>query len=247
MAKNSLHVFVIGLPASGKTTICNELRRQMPEFAYATDLFALNELADINQILASGLSPTTHSWRYWSDMVSSVGKQNIPTEYEINRDNDGRLNLTSPEIWDEGLRRTYIAWADRTCLLYEFSRGPDPAYKAHLHLKDHEIYPHSLDILDQESHSKTTKLVLHLACSRNVAEERNRNRRKSGHGLSTSAMNMSYAYDPFSTNSRRGQTKTAAPNPLISWPVLSLISDQSSPKTIADRAAAWIKERVDRR
>lgn len=238
MDVSRVHVFVVGLPASGKTTVCGLLRERLPRFDYASDLEALHQLADLTEAKcqSSSLAPVTAG----TDAAGANRcDQPLPSNLAVTRDNEGRLKFDHPEVWDEALRRAYRSVEASNQLLFEFSRGSDERYKRHFRIDDRSVYARSFGVLAGCSSSPAMRLVVHLECPPAIARDRNRHRRAGGHALSSEAMGSSYTYDPLlcegATCPDGVIVESGAP-----WPMLSLASARLTPEDICREVTAWI-------
>lgn len=223
-----LHIFVIGLPASGKSTLSMLLRKQEPGFAYATDLDALHEMANAYERAGAMALETT---------VASIHAERL---LRVTRDPDGRLQFDDPEVWDEALRRGYGAVASTREMLFEFSRGSDVAYKRRFGVSNDGVYARSFGILNACTSAPTRHAVIHLQCPPVVAQERNRRRRALGHALSSDVMNASYAHDPFMQDGAVDAGDAVVAGVAARWPLLSLNSAVDSPAKLCAIARQWI-------
>lgn len=239
------HIFVIGLPASGKTTLCQHLKIRFPEFAQASDLSALLELADLNEAQRNQKANLGGPWLHWDDIALRTKIAGaVPPEFIINRDHDSRLCFTSPLIWDEALIRAYAAMAYCNDLFFEFSRGSDYAYKTHFGVSDVEIYARSFDILQRALPRNCSVAVIHLMCTPASAMERNRSRRIGGHGLSSESMTTSYASDPFDISDFATDDGVAIGTLQQNWPLISINTELHLPDRACERVTAWLQSQM---
>jgi len=231
--KKNVHIFVVGLPASGKTTLCNLLRAWSPHFAYASDLTALHDFAH-QYALAQMSAPD-------SSVLSIVAKEPSAetTVLVVRRDANGMLEFDDPTIWDKALQRSYASAQSASYLLFEFSRGADPAYKKHFQIEDGGIYARSFQILERCTLREITRLVVHLSCPAHVARERNRARRSQGHALSSDVMGVSYSLDPLQDLTARDGGSVVV-DTHSRWPLLSINSAEFSAKAASHLVAQWI-------
>lgn len=224
-----LHIFVVGLPASGKSTLCRLLRERMPSFTHASDLEALNAMAHMHERAAMVSTDT--------DPKSATA----PCSPVVTRDRDGRIKFDDPEVWDEALRQAYRAVEHVSNLLFEFSRGSDEAYKCRFAIGDGDVYARSFGIINQCTLRQVRRLVVHLACAPDVARQRNRRRRALGHALSSEAMNASYAYDPLQNADATDDCGAVVAGSTQRWTFLSINSARLPPDEVAKIAGDWIE------
>jgi gluconate kinase len=225
-----LHVFVVGLPASGKSTLCRLLRERIPSFAHASDLDALHTMAHVHERAATVSSDTG---------LNSATSLCSPV---VTYDREGRLKFDDPEVWDEALRRAYRAAEHFSNLLFEFSRGSDETYKSRFAIGDGRVYARSFGIIEQCTSRQVRRVVVHLACAADVAKQRNRRRRALGHALSSEVMNASYAHDPLQNSRASDNCGAVVAGSIQRWKMLSINSAQLPPDEVAGIAGDWIEQ-----
>lgn len=231
MSEN-FHLLLIGLPASGKTSLAVSLQSEIKAFTYATDLHALQELLELNRRISSMSVSSLSGNKFWPDVAEAARASGlIPDQYRIRLEKDG-FTIADPRIWDDALRRSYSTACRKQFLLFEFSRGIDESYNDAYGLLDEQIYPHSFSVIRGCQSQQLQRLaVVHIACSPMTAHERNRKRRGHGHAVSSRAMATIYSKDVFrfKVNGTFEGALIGATNDEHAWPVLSMDSEALNP------------------
>ena len=210
-------IFVIGCPASGKSTLAQMICQSLTMFEFATDLNALKEIFLINDLIAECLlydkSPkevddvfsNIPASFFWTDILTTRIQQlktrNINLDQlETIKTDDGGYIITKPYLWDEVLHRSTRAFDPNKCYVFEFSRGTDQMYMANLNITPKDIYLRSFSIIFERNQNiaKNNSLIIHTFANYNEREHRNRLRRSKGeHFVSQQAMEDVYKDDVF--------------------------------------------------
>lgn len=222
MILRKYYIFIVGCPASGKSTLASAIVKKFPFFNYSTDFFALIELFKIDDIfrdlvLNKGkishndfqlIENELHSITYWNDLVSSRIKLFKSGILELNsigtiKTNDGGHDIIKPQIWDEILLRTLKHIISSDYVIFEFSRGLDHKYIKYFNISNSEIYEHSFNIIKGNipNLNYENSTILHVFTTKRNRLERNYLRMLNGeHFVSDKVMNTVYKVDYFKYN-----------------------------------------------
>lgn len=243
-------IFIVGCPASGKSTLAQMICQTFTNSEFATDLHALKEIFLINDLafecmmcekspqeIENTFSIIDTSF-FWPDIIGARIRQlktrSIDLEQlETLKTEDGGHKIRKPYLWDEALRRSISTLHSNRCYIFEFSRGRDQAYIKEFNITPREIYHRSFSLISQKNPNitKDNSLIIRVSASYDERERRNRLRKARGeHFVSQQSMDEVYKHDVFCFEEN---TQPSFPSGFLSYefpvPVLSVDNSPQNP------------------
>jgi hypothetical protein len=244
-------IFIVGCPASGKSTLAQMICQTFTMIEFVTDLNALKEIFLINDLAVECMmyekSPqeveNTFSIIgtsfFWVDILEtriqqlkarSIGLEQLETI----KTEDGGHRIRKPYLWDEVLCRSISTLNSNRCYVFEFSRGTDQAYMKEFNITPREVYHRcfSLILRNNPNITKDNSLIIRVSASHDKRERRNRLRKDRGERfVSQQSMDEVYKHDVFCF---KENAQLAFPSGFLSYefpvPVLSVDNTPQNPR-----------------
>lgn len=244
-------IFIVGCPASGKSTLAQMICQTFTMFEFATDLNALKEIFRINDLavecmmcekspqeIEDAFSVIGTSF-FWTDILGtriqqlkarSIGLEQLETI----KTEDGGHRIRKPYLWDEVLCRSISTLNSNRCYAFEFSRGTDQAYMKEFNITPKEVYYHCFSLIFRNNLNitKDNSLIIRVSASHDERERRDRLRKDQGeHFVSQQSMDEVYKHDVFYFEEN---AQLAFPSGFLSYefpiPVLSVDNTPQNPR-----------------
>lgn len=244
-------IFIVGCPASGKSTLAQMICQTFTMFEFATDLNALKEIFLINDLAVECIMGEKSAQEienmfsiigtsfFWTDILG-IRIQQLKTrsielkQLETVKTEDGGHRIRKPYIWDEVLYRSVSILNSNRCYVYEFSRGTDQEYMKEFNIISSDVYHRCFSLIFQNNRNitKDNSLIIRVSAIHDERERRNRLRKARGeHFVSQRSMDEVYKHDVFCFEEN---TRPAFPSGFLSYelpiPVLSVDNTPQNPE-----------------
>ena len=204
-------VYIIGLPASGKTTISSTLQSVLPAHQYVTDLDELKRCFDFDRVCWDWLDRTNKEpvvpqlkeiarGAYYDRIIARIRSGHLEATDLRSRPVDRHTSdIIDPVLWDAALAFAAESIPPDASYVFEFSRGIDSAYLQHNDLTHNDVYRRAFDIIaNHVAGNRRQSVILHVVCSLPEVLRRNELRRSKGlHYVAIEVMRRCYSHDPF--------------------------------------------------
>jgi predicted ABC-type ATPase len=187
-------IFVVGPPASGKSTLIKSALKDLPKAVHVDDFAVLRELDEICRQKQSGPSKTLPVRTFWPEISPSITLDTYPIS-ALRPLTHGGFDITDPRLWDDILERACSIGREGNMLFLEFSRGDDPQYCALHKIQSSNVYLTSISILLRRCPwiSNYAISVIAINCDPKIRNQRNEARKNTGrHSVAESVMQTVY-------------------------------------------------------